>query len=675
MNREEAKKRVEKLRDEINRYRYAYHVLNKSVISESALDSLKHELWQLEQKFPEFVTPDSPTQRVAGQPLKEFIKVKHTTPILSLEDIFSFSELKDWQDYMAKLLPQNIKFGYFCERKIDGIDIVLTYQKGVLKTAATRGDGLIGEDVTQNIKTIEAVPLKLEKDVNIIVRGEIFMQKKDFAKLNEEQKKKGLSSFANPRNVTAGSVRQLDPKITASRRLDCYAFEIITDLGQKTHQEVHQILRQLGFKTDNEAKYGVDLAAVEDFYQHCYKNRERVSFEYDGVVVVLNSIDAQQKLGSVGKSPRWMRAYKFPGEEATTVVKEIIVQVGRTGVLTPVAIFEPTRIMGSTVSRATLHNEDEIKRLGVRIGDTVIIQKAGDVIPDVVKVLKNLRTGREKKFKMPSKCPICGGPVERKPGEVAHYCLNKNCFATRWRGLLHFVSRKGFNIDGLGDKIVEQLMNEGLIKNPADIFTLTQGDLEPLERFAEKSAQNLIEAIEKSKQVDLARLIYALGVRHIGEESAMLLAHKLANSLTRKSTIKNLIKQVKNWSLEDLQKIPDVGPVVGKSIYDWFHQKENIALLENLEKYGVKITVPKLTSSGKKLAKKKFVLTGELESMTRDEAKAKIRELGGNISESVSRKTDFVVVGRAPGSKYQQAKKLGVKIIDEKEFLQMIKRV
>ncbi len=712
-SRAEVKERIKKLREAINHYRHAYHVLNKSLISDEALDSLKHELYKLEQQWPEFITSDSPTQRVAGKPLEEFKKIHHQFPIISIEDVFSFEELKEWEDYVLKFTPLEIqpnpssddlskakppygshstittsnfksltgftplhkKLDYFCELKVDGIDIVLTYEEGMLKTAATRGDGKIGEDVTQNIKTVEAIPLKLQKfeirnskfeiPPRLVVRGEIFISKKDFAKINEEQKKNNLPVFANQRNLTAGSVRQLDSKIPAQRRLDCYVFEILTDLGQKTHQEVHQTLKSLGFKTDERAKYVGGLKGVEEFHNQWYKNRSKVPFDYDGIVAVINDIKIERLLGTVGKSPRWMRAYKFPAEQATSVVKDIIVQVGRTGVLTPVAILEPVKVMGSTVSRATLHNDDEIKRLDVRIGDTVIIQKAGDVIPDIVKVLKDLRTGREKFFKMPNKCQICLSPVVKREDEVAYYCSNKKCFARQHAEIVHFVSRKGFNIDGLGDKIVEHLINEGLIKNAADLFNLTIGDLEPVERFAEKSATNLVEAIQKSKKIELAKFIYALGIRHVGEETAIDLASHFGK-----------IEKLQSASLEEFLKIKDVGQKMGQSLYDWFHQSANVDLIKKFLQAGIKITSlrePKTAKKSSLFANKNIVLTGALKSMSREAVKEKLRNLGVDISESVSSKTDLVIVGEEPGSKYERAVKLGIRVIKEKEFLEMMK--
>ena len=686
-DRKEIRNRIEKLKKEIDYHRYLYHVLDRQEISDSALDSLKHELANLEKQYPEFITPDSPTQRVGGDPLKKFTKVKHPEPMLSIEDIFNFQELKDWEDYMRDYLFKSglSKFGsdkgsegdfdYFCERKIDGVDIILTYKNGVLFNAATRGNGLIGEDVTQNIKTIEAIPLRLEKNINIVVRGEIFLQKKDFQKLNREREKQGLSLYANPRNIAAGSVRQLDPKITARRPLDCYIFEIVTDLGQKTHQEVHQILNDLGFKTDRRTQICVDLREVESYYSEWQKKRPESSFDYDGVVVVLNSIALQRKLSFIGKSPRWMRAYKFPGQEVATKVEDIVIQVGRTGVLTPVAKLVPTRLMGSVVSRATLHNQDEIDRLDVRVGDTVIIEKAGDVIPAVIRVLKNLRSGKEKKFKMPTACPLCQGEVRKKSGEVAYYCQNKNCFAVQRRYLTHFASKKCFDIEGLGPKIVNKLLEAGLISDPADLFKLEKGDIIPLESsardsrvsiqgFAEKSADNLIKAITKSKRIDLPRFIQSLGIRHVGEQTAIDLAERFKN-----------LEELTQAEENNFIAVNDIGPVVSRSLVDWFKNKKNQKFLEKLKKAGVQIYfIPPVKSGAGQLKAqgKRFVLTGSLKGMKRERAKEKIRSVGGRVSEAVSPKTDFVVVGEEPGSKYEEAKKLGVKIISEEEFLEMI---
>jgi len=687
--KQEAKKRIEKLRQEIQHHDYLYYVLDKPEISDAAYDTLKRELTALEKQFPEFITPDSPTQRVGGPPLEKFEKVKHKIPMLSLQDAMDENELNDWEERIKKLLaPSEIKnLDYFAELKMDGLAVTLIYKNGIFFKGATRGDGFIGEEITQNLKTIKSIPLRLRMDEldektrkkiengEVEIRGEAFMSKKAFLELNEEQKKKKEDLFANPRNAAAGSIRQLDPKITASRKLDFFAYQIVTDLGQKTHQQAHQILKKLSFRDNPHNQYCKNIKEVIDFHKKISQIREKLPYEIDGVVVTVNNNKIFEKLGIVGRTPRGSIAFKFPGMEATTKVKEIVVQVGRTGKLTPVAVLEPVRVGGVTISRATLHNEDEIKRLDVRIGDTVIVQRAGDVIPDIKEVIKNLRTGKEKKFTMPKKCPVCGSKVIKKEGEVDYYCSNKNCFALQRRYLYHFVSKKAFDIEHLGPKIIDQLIEEGLIEDAADIFSLTQGDLEPLERFAEKSAQNLIEAINKAKKIPLARFIYALGIRHVGEENAQLLAQQAVAKLKIKSEklkIKEILKIFQNFSLEDLQRIPDIGPVVGKSIYDWFHDKKNIKFLEKLEKVGVELEVPKIKIS-QKLAGKTFVLTGALKSMTRDEAKEKIRLLGGDISSSVSKNTDYVVVGEEPGSKYEKAKRLGIKLIDEKEFLEMVK--
>ncbi|MDD4996280.1 MAG: NAD-dependent DNA ligase LigA [Patescibacteria group bacterium] len=678
MGQQEAKQRIEKLKTELNHHRYSYHVLDKQEISDAAWDSLKHELASLEEQYPEFITSDSPTQRVGGEPLEKFVKIKHPEPMLSIEDVFNFKELQEWEDYMKDYLLKEMrvfpKFTYFCERKIDGVDIVLIYKKGVLFNAATRGNGLIGEDVTQNIKTIEAIPLRLEKEIDLVVRGEIFLQKKDFQKLNREREKRGLPTYANPRNIAAGSIRQLDPKITAQRFLDCYIFEIITDLGQKTHQQVHEILKQLGFKTDSQTKLCFDLKQVQKYYLFLNQKRLENSFDYDGMVVMLNDIVLQKKLSFIGKSPRWMRAYKFPGEQTTTIIEDIFIQVGRTGVLTPVAKLKPVSLMGTTVSRATLHNQDEIERLDARLGDSVIIEKAGDIIPAVVKVLKNLRTGKEKKFQMPTKCPICNGPIRKKEGEVAYYCQNKNCFASQQRKISYFVSKRCFDIEGLGPKIIGKLLEAGLISDAADLFKLQKGDIILLESpsdikpkvlvrgFAEKSADNLIKAIDKSKEIELSRFIQALGIRHIGEQ--------MANDLAEYFKSFEKFSQTKK---EELLTLSDIGPIASQSIVMWLKNKENQKFLGKLKKYGVIIKNHYLLKAKQILKGKSFVLTGVLTSMSREKAKEKIQSLGGRVLNAVSTKTDFLVSGKNPGSKYNTAKSLRINIINEQEFLKMVR--
>ena len=665
MTKKEARERIEKLRKEIDRHRYLYHVLDRQEISDAALDSLKHELWKLEQQFPQLITPDSPTQRVGGKPLDKSKKVSHTAPVLSLEDVFSHDELSEWQERNEKLLRESLG-GYYCELKFDGLSVVLTYEGGLLKQGATRGDGRLGEDVTQNLRTIESVPLRLTIDKVkaaprvIQVRGEVVMTKREFESLNKKREKAGEPLYANPRNVAAGSIRQLDPKVTAERNLTFFVFELWTDMGQTTHAEAHEIAQKLGFKTSPCNETVKNLAGVMEYLKKWEKKRQQLPYNTDGVVLVVNDIAQERKLGSVGKTDRWMAAYKFAAEQGTTRVKDIIVQVGRTGALTPVAILDPVQLAGTTVSRATLHNEDEIKRLDIRIGDTVIVQKAGDIIPDVVEVLKRLRTGTEKKFVFPKKCPQCGSPVARPSGEVAHYCTNKSCFAQELAGLVHFVSRKGFDIEGLGDKIVEQLMSAGLVRDASDLFMLKEVDVKPLERFAEKSAENLIAAIEASKKVALAKCIYALGIRHVGEETARTLARRYQS-----------FAALSEASREELEAIDDVGPVVAESIHQWFHADRNRKLLRRLEKGGVRAIVPKAAAASGRFNGMKFVITGTL-AEPRERVAECIREAGGSVSGSVSGRTDYVVAGDDPGSKYDTARKLGVKIISYDELKKML---
>lgn len=666
MNKQEVKTRIEKLKKLIDHHRYLYHVEDRQEISDAALDSLKKELFDLEQEFPEFVVPDSPTQRVGGKPLEKFGKTEHRQPMLSLNDAFSRKDMESWLERISKLLApeEKEKLEFFCELKIDGLAIELVYENGILKTGSTRGDGLVGENVTQNLKTIEAIPLKLEvKDVRYkvkdvtVVRGEVFCSKKEFERVNKEQAKKGLAPFANPRNMAAGSVRQLDPKITASRRLDSFAYDLI-DTDQKTHEEKHEILRGLGFKTNFHNKPATRLKDIFKLHDYWEKNRDKLDYEIDGIVVIVNNNKIFEKLGVVGKAPRGAVAYKFSLKQAATIVEDIVFQVGRTGTLTPVAYLKPVKVSGVTISRATLHNEDEIKRLGLKIGDTVIVGRAGDVIPDIVRVLPELRMGEEKDFVFILKCPACGGRAERPAGQASWQCLNKNCFAQKREFFYHFVSKSAFNIVGLGPKIIDRLIEEGLVADPADLFGLKEGDIMPLERFAEKSAQNLISAIQAKKKITFQRFIYALGIRNVGEETSRDLADNFAS-----------MEKLEDSSLEELQKIMDIGPIASRSIYDYFREKKNSEFLEKLEKAGVEIEGLRYKVKGLRLARKTFVLTGSLETMTREDAKEKIRALGGNVSDSVSRKTDFLVAGKDPGSKYEKAEALGVKILTEREFL------
>ncbi len=697
LSKEEAKKRIEKLRKVIDYHRYLYHVLDKPEISDTAWDSLKKELLDLERQFPEFITPDSPTQRVGGEPLKEFKKYKHSMPMLSFNDAFSEEDVRDWEKRNKKFLETNQDFEYYCELKIDGLAIELVYESGIFKIGATRGNGIIGEDVTNNLKTIEAIPLKLlefeevEKNLKreqlghlidkirkiyegrLEVRGEVFMSKAEFEKINRERTKKGEMPFANPRNIAAGSVRQLDPKVTASRHLDSFVYAIVTDLGQKTHEEEHKILHCLGFKTNKHNKFCQSLKEVFEFrnYWEDNKNRNKLEYEIDGVVVIINDNAIFRKLGVVGKAPRGAIAYKFSPKETTTKIKNIIVQVGRTGALTPVAILEPVSLGGVTIRHATLHNEDEIKRLGVKLGDTVIVGRAGDVIPEVREIVKGLRTGQEKNFHMPKSCPICGTKVVKDEGGVIIRCPNKNCRAKKQESLYHFVSKKAFDIVGLGPKILDKFNEEGLISDASDIFFLDKGDIEVLERFGEKSAENIMKSIEASKNIPLERFLYALGILHLGEENAFNLAKKIiAEAHIKKPS--DLIKYFKNKSTEDLQQIEDFGPKISNSILEFFSDKQNQKFIEKLDAAGVRIISERPKIKNQKFAGKVFVLTGGLNSMTREEAKKRIRELGGEISSSVSKNVDYVILGAQPGEKYEKAKKLGIKILTEEQFLKIL---
>jgi len=669
MIRNEAKKRIEKLKKLISHHRYLYHVLDKQEISDEALDSLKHELYKLEQQFPEFITPDSPTQRVGGKPLEKFEKVEHGVPMLSIEDVFSEKELQGWEDYLKRLVL-SAKLEYFCEYKIDGFAIALIYKNGVFSAGATRGNGKIGEDVTQNLKTIESLPLKIrdskwlpQKAKEVEIRGEVYMEKDDFEKFNKNLEKKGQKPYANPRNLAAGSIRQLDPKLAAARPLKFLAYDIVTDLGQKKHSEEHKILPTLGFKTDP-GKICQNITEVVEFWRQAAKKRETLPYLVDGVVINVNDISLFQKLGVIGKSPRGIRAFKFSPKQATTKILNIKVQLGRTGAVTPVAYLKPVQVEGVTITRATLHNEDEIKRLRVKIGDTVIVERAGDVIPAVAQVLTELRTGEEKEFQFPKTCPFCQAKLKKPKGEAVWRCPNPKCPARKRENLYFFVSKKAFDVEGLGPKIIDQLVDENLISEATDLFELKEGDLLPLERFAEKSAKNLVEAIEKSKKIPLARFIYSLGIRHVGEETAIDLANRLDS-----------IDKLKRASKEDLEKIPDIGGVVAESIHRWFNSKQNRKFINNLLKVGVKIIPPKAPpAGGGKLKGTTFVLTGSLESMSRSEAEKEIITLGGRPASSVSPKTDYLVVGENPGSKLEEAKKLGVKTIKEKEFLKILGR-
>jgi len=664
--------KYEKLKKTISQHGYLYYVLDTPEITDEAYDSLMRELEALEKEYPTLITPDSPTQRVGGEPLKEFVKVAHKVPQWSFNDAFTEDDIREFHERVLRFLKseertvagQVISPTYTCELKIDGLKVVLTYEKGLLKNAATRGDGKIGEDVTMNIKTIESVPLRLREDINLIVEGEVWLGKKHFNALNAVREKAGEPLFANPRNVAAGSIRQLDPRITASRKLDYFAYdiaEIETGFPPTQFKELERI-RELGFKVNPFAKECKTVDEVVSYWKKWQEKKNEQDYWIDGVVVKVNERKLQDTLGFTGKAPRWGIAFKFQAEQVTTVVEDIVFQIGRTGVVTPVAHLRPVLVAGSTVSRATLHNEDEIKRLDVRLGDTVVLQKAGDVIPDIVRVMTELRTGKENPFAWPKKVEGCGGDgsIERIPGQAAWRCKVLGSFAQTQRVFYYFVSKKGFNVDGMGPRVIDALLDAGLINNFDDIFTLKKGDLLNLPRFAEKSVDNLLEAIEKSRNVPLDRFLTALSIPQVGEETARDVA-------THFGTIENVMKA----SLEDFISIYGVGDVVAQSLHEWFSQKENQQLVGRLKKQ-VEIQSVKKAKASNKFAGKTFVLTGTLSGLSRDEAKAKILANGGTVSGSVSSKTSFVVAGENPGSKIDEAGRLGVPVLDEAAFLKLL---
>jgi DNA ligase (NAD+) len=695
MDKHQARQRIKKLKKEIEHHRYLYHVLDTQEISDEALDSLKNELFKLEQQYPDLATPDSPTQRVGGEPTEGFGKVEHRIPMLSLFDAFSQDDMRDWEDRLKKI--SNANWNYFCELKLDGLAMSLRYENGLFVQGATRGDGKTGEDVTSNLKTVESIPLRLrlplEEEMrnigltdaqignvqrmfqNLIIRGEVIMAKNSFEELNKRFREQGKPVLANPRNAVAGAVRQLDPKVVANRNLTFYAYYLVTDLGIDRQDVLIRLLSLLGLKTVEYHELCSDLEEVFRFHSYWQDHKDKLPMQVDGVVAKINEIDLWETFGVVGKGPRYMMAYKFPAEQATTVLLEVEWQVGRTGKLTPTAVLEPVNIGGVVVSRATLHNMDEIQRLGVKIGDTVIVERAGDVIPKIVRVLPNLRTGKEKEIEVPSGCPNCAGRVEKVPGEVAYKCSNKDCYAVNLRRLIHWAGRSAADIEGLGEKIVEQLMENGLVNDIADIYTLTVGDLKPLERFAEKSAQNLVDSIQASKTIELDRFLFGIGIEHVGTETALLLAkYFMGNSVTLRKGyqgifISEIIDFFQSVTAEDLQEIPDIGPVVAQSIADWFSTPKNIDILRKMEEAGVSVQFEQTASEQGKLEGISFVLTGSLSGLTREQARAKIRQLGGSVTSAVSKNTDYVVAGKEPGSKYEKAKKLGVKVIGEEEFM------
>ena len=667
------KNKVKRLRAQIDDLRYRYHVRNDPSVTDKMYEGLMEQLRQIEAKYPELETPESPTQRVAGRPLRGFKKIQHTVPQWSFNDAFVAEDMYDWERRILKILEKKLgarprELSYTTELKIDGLHIVLTYIDGRLVTAATRGDGRVGEDVTQNIKTIMSVPLELKEKVSLVAEGEVWLDRKHFANLNKERAKTGEVLFANPRNAAAGTIRQLDAKVVAERKLALTAYDISGGEIPATQASELRRLLALGFKTDNNWRECRTVKEILDFWKKWEAKKNSQPFWVDGIVIKVNQKKYQDILGVTGKAPRWAIALKFTAEQGTTRIKDIYVQVGRTGALTPVALLAPVRLAGTTVTHATLHNFAEIKRLDARVGDTVIVEKAGDIIPKVVRVLEKMRTGREKRVNEPKKCPICGAAVARKEvldvkqsKSVALYCSNPKCYAQERERLIHFVSKKAFDIDGLGEKLVAQLVNEGLIKNPADIFILTHGDLTALERFGDKSADNLIKSIVIARQITLPRFIFALGIKHVGEQTALALANHFGT-----------LKRSLAASLADLEEVDEVGSRVAESIINYFSARENRQLIKELLKNGVKIKKQETRNKKQTLLGKTFVLTGTLKSLTREAAKEKIRAGGGAVSVSVSKNTDYVVAGEKPGSKLSKAKKLGVKIIAENEFINLV---
>jgi DNA ligase (NAD+) len=670
--------RLKKLKETIELHRYNYHVLDKVTMPEEALDSLKGELLKIEEQYPELVTPDSPSQRVGGKPLPEFVKVKHKVPQWSFNDAFTEEDIREFDARVKRFLKQRSDLSsdlrsdlggnltYDCELKIDGLKIVLEYEKAVLVRAATRGDGEVGEDVTQNVKTIESVPLRLTKPVGVIVEGEVWMGEKNLNELNQERKKKGEAIFANPRNAAAGSIRQLDPKIAAERKLDNFIYDLSASSEKLPPTQIEELkyLAGLGFKVNKNFELCKTIDEVIAYWKKWQKKSRSEDYWIDGVVVKINERRIQEALGYTGKAPRFGIAFKFPAKQVTTVVEDIILQVGRTGVVTPVAVLRPVSVAGSVVSRATLHNEDEIKRLDVRVGDTVILQKAGDVIPDIVSVVKEMRTGKEKPYKFPVNVPECGGGgrIERIPGEAAWRCVAKDSAIQHRRRLYHFAGKRCFDIDGLGPKVIDLLLDNNLINSAPDIFDLKKGDLLALPRFAEKSADNLVKSVEKARKVTLPRFLFSLSIPQVGEETARDLAGHFGS-----------LPKISAAPAAELEKISGVGPVVANSVAGWFADKNNKKLVAALLKRVIIEKAENPAKSGGPLAGKVFVLTGTLSSISRDSAKEKIRALGGEVSESVSPKTSYVVVGENPGSKLDKAKELGVQILNEAEFLNLIK--
>jgi DNA ligase (NAD+) len=668
MDRQAAQTRIEELRELLSKYNYEYYVLDRPSVPDAEYDRLMQELIALEEQYPEFKTKDSPSQRVGGQPLDAFQKVEHRIPMLSLANAFNEGDLRDFDRRVRQEVGDDV--AYVCELKIDGLAVSVRYEDGYFVQGATRGDGVTGEDITENLKTIRSLPLRLKEAVTLEARGEAYMPKASFERLNEQRKQRGEELFANPRNAAAGSLRQLDPKIAASRHLDLFVYGLANaeELGIDSHSAALDYLQALGFKVNPERRRCANIDEVIRFVNEWHEKRPQLPYEIDGIVIKVDSFEQQEQLGATAKSPRWAIAYKFPAEEVVTKLIGIELNVGRTGVVTPTAILEPVRVAGTTVQRATLHNEDFIREKDIRIGDSVVIKKAGDIIPEVVNVVFDRRTGEEVPFVMPTHCPECGSELVRLEGEVALRCINPKCPAQIREGLIHFVSRQAMNIEGLGEKVISQLFREGLIHDVADIYRLTKEQLVHLERMGEKSATNLLNAIEASKQNSLERLLFGLGIRHVGAKAAKVLAEHFET-----------MDRLQSATKEELMAIYEVGEKMADSIVTYFAKPEVKELLNELRAYGVNMEykgpkTPKAGDVDSYFAGKTVVLTGKLESLSRNEAKEKIEQLGGKVTGSVSKNTDLVIAGADAGSKLAKAEQLNIEIWDETRFLQEIER-
>ncbi|MEJ5185565.1 MAG: NAD-dependent DNA ligase LigA [Candidatus Geothermincolales bacterium] len=659
---EEAKRRAEELREQINYHNYRYYVLDDPVITDEEYDALMRELQEIEREFPELVTPDSPTQRVGAPPAEAFAPVQHRARMMSLDNVFNEEELRA---FIRRVESAVGKTSYVCELKIDGAGIALTYENGVFVRGATRGDGITGEDVTANLKTIKSLPLRLlgERDVPYLeIRGEVYMPKRAFMELNRMREEEGQPPFANPRNAAAGSLRQLDPAVTASRHLEliCYEIGYVEGKSFSTHEEVLRQIADWGFKVSENWRRVDSADEIMDFVNEWIARRDELEYEVDGAVIKVNPLEHRERLGATSKAPRWAVAYKFPAEEKITRLIDIQVNVGRTGALTPTAILEPVFVGGSTVSRATLHNEDEIRRKGIKIGDYVLVHKAGDVIPEIIKPIVERRDGTERDFVMPDRCPACGSVVYRPEGEVVARCLNVDCPARLFESILHFASRGAMDIEGLGPATIQELMEKGYVRSVEDIYYLTPEQLYTLTGFKDKSVSNLLNAIEKSKSRPLSRLLFGLGIRHVGAHVAEVLARRYRT-----------MEALAQATLDDLLTVEEVGPTIAESVVAFFREPRNLELIRRLKEAGVNMEEP-VEETPPILEGLTFVLTGGLDSMTREEAKQAIEARGGRVSSSVSRKTDFVVVGTDPGSKYDKARELGVTTLGEEEFLRLL---